>query len=506
MIRAHLFRIWSSKPKLLSSTTIIPVILSGGSGTRLWPLSRELYPKQFHALVGEQTLLQATAARLQGMGDVSAPIIVCNHEHRFMVAEQLRQMSIEPAAIYLEPEARNTAPAAAIAALAALEMDTDPIMLVLPADHIISDPQALHAAVTTAAEWARSGYMATLGIRPIEPETGYGYIKQGACLQRSADGDNTGSTNADKSVLPIFEVEQFVEKPALDVAERYLASGNYLWNSGMFVFSATRYLEELTTHRPEVVEACRGAMADAQVDLDFVRIDAAAFSRCPSDSIDYAVMEHCQRAVVVPLDAGWSDVGSWSSLWDVVRQDDNGNVIVGDVMSVDVRDSYIHAQDRLVAGIGLDEHVIVETSDAVLVARKDRMQDVKQIVEQLRSADREEHRVHKRVRRPWGSYECVNMGERFQVKKLVINPGAKLSLQFHKHRAEHWVVVRGEAKIIRGEETLTLGEDQSTYIPLGAMHQLENAGDVPLEVIEVQTGSYLGEDDIVRLEDRYGRA
>ncbi|ROR29659.1 mannose-1-phosphate guanylyltransferase/mannose-6-phosphate isomerase [Inmirania thermothiophila] len=467
-------------------TEIVPVILSGGAGSRLWPLSRELHPKQFLPLVGERSMLQETALRLGETG--AAPLVVCNEAHRFMVAEQLREVAVRPRAVVLEPAGRNTAPAVALAALAAQEGGADPLLLVLPSDHLVRDAAALRAAVEAGAAHAAAGALVTFGIVPDAAETGYGYIRAGAPLDGGA-----------------FRVARFVEKPDRATAERFLAEGGYYWNSGMFLFRAGRYLEELARHAPAILEACRGAWAGRAEDADFVRPDRGAFEACPSDSVDYAVMERTEAAVVQPLDAGWSDVGSWSALWQAREQDEAGNVVLGDVLAEDVRGSYLHATSRIVAAVGLEGHVVVETADAVLVAPRERVQDVKALVARLKAEGREEALLHRRVYRPWGSYETVDRAERFQVKRITVNPGASLSLQMHHHRAEHWVVVRGTARVTRGEESFLLTENQSTYIPVGVRHRLENPGKIPLELIEVQSGPYLGEDDIVRFEDRYGR-
>jgi mannose-1-phosphate guanylyltransferase / mannose-6-phosphate isomerase len=472
---------------------IIPVILSGGTGSRLWPLSRELYPKQLLPLVNDQTMLQNTVLRTNGLEDVSEPIVVCNEEHRFMVAEQLRPIAISPKAILLEPVGRNTAPAVAVAALQALADDNDPLLLVLPSDHVIQNNACFHKAIADGAELAKGGNLLTFGIVPIAPETGYGYIKAGKEL--GAKGEESGA----------FKVERFVEKPDRTTAEQYLASGDYYWNSGMFLFSATTYLQELERFAPEMLYACREAYARAERDKDFVRLHAESFANCPSDSIDYAVMEKTASAVVIPLDAGWSDVGSWSALWEIGERDANDNVIKGDVLLHDVNGSYISAENRLVAAVGVEDYVIIETADAVLIARKDHVQDVKAIVNQLNAQGRKESVTHRKVYRPWGAYQSVDLDDRFQVKRITVNPGASLSLQMHHHRAEHWIVVKGTASIIKGGEVILLSENQSIYIPLGVTHRLENPGVIPLELIEVQSGSYLGEDDIVRLEDIYGR-
>jgi mannose-1-phosphate guanylyltransferase/mannose-6-phosphate isomerase len=472
---------------------LIPVILSGGSGTRLWPLSRELYPKQLLPLVGKRTMLQETAARLEGLPDVAGPVVVCNESHRFMVAEQLREFGAAAAAILLEPVGRNTAPAVAVAALVALEQaraggnDADPVLLVLPADHVIRQVPAFQQAVSAGRIAAEAGKLVTFGVVPDRPETGYGYI-------RRAQGSG-----------PTYPVQQFVEKPDAATAEKYVSSGEYYWNSGMFMFRASVYLAELRRHAPVMLAACESAMAAAKRDLDFTRLPKDEFSACPSDSIDYAVMEKTALAVVVPLDAGWSDVGSWAALQDALPTDGQGNVIAGDVLVEDTRGCYLHSTSRLIGAVGLRDHVVVETKDAVLVAPRDRVQDVKNLVSQLKAQGRYETSLHREVFRPWGSYDSVDNGERFQVKRLVVKPGASMSLQLHHHRAEHWIVVSGTARITRGEDVFLLGENESTYIPMGAKHRIENPGKVELHIIEVQSGSYLGEDDIVRFEDIYGR-
>jgi mannose-1-phosphate guanylyltransferase / mannose-6-phosphate isomerase len=467
---------------------LIPVILSGGSGTRLWPLSRELYPKQLLPLVGKGTMLQETLARLHGVGDLTAPIVVCNETHRFLVAEQLQQVKTK-GSILLEPVGRNTAPAVAIAALSA-ELGphaSDAVLLVLPADHVIRDAGAFRAAIEQGRKAAQLGKLVTFGVVARTPETGYGYI-------RRADGAG-----------PSFEVQQFVEKPDLATAKQYVASGQYYWNSGMFMFRARAFLDELRALAPQMYEACVKAVHAAQRDLDFVRLPAKEFGAIPSDSIDYAVMEKTRHAVVVPLDAGWSDVGSWSALHEAIPADAQGNVQIGDVLTADTHGCYLQSTSRLVAAVGLKDHVVVETKDAVMVAPKDRVQDVKALVNQLKQQNRYETSLHREVFRPWGSYDSVDQGERFQVKRLMVKPGACMSLQMHHHRAEHWIVVSGTARITRGEEVFLLEENQSTYIPVGAKHRIENPGMIPLHIIEVQSGSYLGEDDIVRFEDKYGR-
>ena len=470
---------------------IIPVVLSGGAGTRLWPLSRELYPKQLLPLAGAQTMLQETLCRLEGTADLGTPLVVCNEAHRFMVAEQLRSIGRPAAAILLEPVGRNTAPAVAVAALQALAGGGDPLLLVLPADHVIGDPAALRAAVAAAAEAAAGGRLVTFGIVPTAAETGYGYIRARASLQRPA--------------AAALKVEAFVEKPDAQTARAYVDSGEYYWNSGMFLFRASTYLQQLEQFAPEILRCCRASLAAAVADLDFIRLGAEAFAACPGNSIDYAVMEKTAAAAVIPLAAGWSDVGSWSALWEVGEKDNQGNVAHGDVLTVGAENCYLHAGSRLVAVVGLEAVVVVETADAVLVAAKDRVQEVKEIVARLKDQGREEALLHRRVNRPWGTYECIGDAPRYQVKKIVVNPGATLSLQLHHHRAEHWVVVRGTARVTRGEEVFVISENQSTYIPLGVVHRLENPGRIPLELIEVQSGSYLGEDDIERFTDSYGR-
>ena len=465
---------------------LIPVILSGGSGTRLWPLSRSHYPKQLHRLgPGEHTLLQETALRVSHLDD---PIVVCNEEHRFMVAEQLRSAGVNPAAILLEPTGRNTAPAIALAALQAQQSDPDAILAVFPADHAIKNLPAFHKALDQALEAANEGHLLTFGVVPHYPETGYGY------MQSSAVGG------------PTRPVKRFVEKPDLATAGQYLASGAFFWNSGMFVFSAAAYLDALAEHQPAMLDACRLAFERAQSDLDFTRIDGDAFAACPSNSIDYAVMEQAKNVRMVPLDAGWSDIGNWHALWEISEQDEDGNALLGDVLALDSHNNLIRSADKLVVTIGIDDCVVVETPDALLVARRDRVQSVKEAVEQLSEAGREEHLMHREVHRPWGSYDSIGRGDRYQVKRITVKPGASLSLQYHHHRAEHWVVVRGTADVQIGEQQQTLGENESVYIPIGAKHRLTNPGDTPLELVEVQSGSYLGEDDIVRLEDDFGRS
>ena len=467
---------------------LIPVILSGGVGSRLWPVSREAFPKQFQVLGGDQSMLLETATRLTGI-EASAPIIVCNEEHRFLVAEQLRTSGAEASAIVLEPVGRNTAPAVAVAALKALEVSDDAVLLVLPADHLIKDTNAFQSAVELGLPLAAEGKLVTFGIVPDAPETGYGYIKAGDSL---ADAAN--------------EIASFVEKPDLETAKQYLADGSYRWNSGMFLLSAKSYLEELKQHAPEIAQAATAAFTGASKDLDFTRLDKESFASCPSDSIDYAVMENTKNGAVVSLDCGWNDVGAWSALWDVGEKDESGNVVQGDVLCADVKNSYLRGEERMIAAVGVEDVVVVETTDAVLVASRDRVQDVKSIVNQLKASGREERTFHNKVYRPWGSYASLAITDGFQVKRIIVNPGAKLSLQMHHHRAEHWIVVKGTAEVTCGEKVFILSEDQSTYIPLGHKHRLSNPGVIPLELIEVQSGSYLGEDDIVRFEDVYGRS
>ncbi len=472
----------------MSEYPVVPVILSGGSGTRLWPMSRELYPKQFLPLLGDESLFERTLMRVQGVEGVRAPIVVCNEEHRFMAAEQLRRVGVDEWAILLEPVGRNTAPAIAVAALEAVERHGDAVLLVLPADHMIRDVAAFHRATYIGTRAAEQGWLVTFGVVPAHPETGFGYIRRGEACSEG-----------------LFRVAEFVEKPDAETARRYVEAGDYYWNSGMFLFLASRYLHELALHEPRMTEACRHAFEARVRDLDFFRLHEAHFAASPADSIDYAVMERTDRAVVVPLDAGWSDVGSWHALWAAEDHDAQGNVLVGDVIAEDTRGCYVHATHRLVAALDLEDVVVVETADAVMVAPRARSQDVKRIVERLKAAGRDEARVHRKVYRPWGAYETLDAAERFQVKHITVNPGQSLSLQLHHHRSEHWIVVRGTARVTLRGETLLLGENESIYIPLGAEHRLENPGKIPLELIEVQSGSYLGEDDIVRLEDRYGR-
>ncbi len=466
---------------------MIPIILSGGSGTRLWPLSRKMYPKQFLSLLHDETMLQKTLTRLDGL-EHAAPIIVCNNEHRFIVAEQARQIGLESLSIILEPFGRNTAPAIAVAALHALSLEDDPVLLVLSADHEITDEAAFCDSVDKATKLAQAGKLVTFGIVPTQPATGYGYIRRGA-----VDG-------------PGYGVSEFVEKPDQATAADYLESGDYYWNSGMFMFRASTYLTELEKFNPEMLAHCRQAAANMIDDIGFLRLDSDAFAACESDSIDYAVMEKTGLACVVPMDAGWSDIGSWSSLWEQGTKDSSGNSTHGDVMTSDTEGSFVHSESRLVAAVGVRDLVIVETQDAVLVADKSRAQEVKQIVEQLKQQQREEENFHRIVYRPWGSFDSVDEGDGYKVKRISVKPGARLSKQMHHHRAEHWVVVRGTARVFRNDEIFDLHENESVFIPLGATHYLENPGDEPLDIIEVQSGSYLGEDDIVRFDDIYGRS
>ncbi len=467
---------------------IIPVILSGGSGTRLWPLSRKQYPKQYLPLVSDNTMLQETILRLKGLNNLADPIIICNTDHRFLVAEQCQQIDITNPTILLEPIGRNTAPAIAAAALHLIKDSDDAILLVLSADHVIQDIKSFHDSIHIASKQAKDGKLAAFGIVPTNANTGYGYI-------RSSNDNNDGA----------YKVEEFVEKPDLKTAESYLEQGNYLWNSGMFMFKANTLIEGLTTHSPNIVASVNDAVNNAEQDLDFIRLDKQAFESSPSDSIDYALMEKSDNVVVVPLDAQWNDIGSWSALYDIGTKDNNGNVIQGDVFTEETTNTYINANYHMVATIGVKDLVIVDTPNATLISTKDKVQEVKKIVEQLQGQDRGEQSRHRKVYRPWGWYDSIESGEHFQVKRLHVNPGAKLSLQMHHKRAEHWVVVSGIATVINGEEILTLTEGESTYIPIGTTHALENKTSDPLEIIEVQSGTYLGEDDIIRFEDIYGR-
>lgn len=485
---------------------ILPLVLAGGGGTRLWPLSRGHYPKQFLAVQEGVTLLQGTLERLTSRGKLCAnllpPMAVCNEEHRFLVGEQARQFGIPFARILLEPVGRNTAPALTCAALAVREDGSDPLLLTMPADHLISDPIAFMAAIEAGSECATQDRLVTFGVVPSSAETGYGYIQLGSALESAGPRADLPRINA---------IRAFEEKPPLVTAEAYVAAGTYRWNAGIFLMRASAWLTAIEQYRPDILSACRVAVFEASRDGEFLRLNKAAFTACPSDSIDYAVMEPIAaqdpaRTAVVSLDAGWSDVGSWSSLWDVSPKTAEGNVTRGDVCAIDCRDNLIFAESKLVAAVGCEELIIVETPDAVMVAPKSRAQDVKAIVDWLGAQGRDERLLHRRVFRPWGTYEGVDIGERFQVKRIMVKPGASLSLQMHHHRAEHWIVVKGTARVTRGSEVFLLSENQSTYIPLGETHRLENPGTIPLEIIEVQSGAYLGEDDIVRFEDKYKRA
>jgi mannose-1-phosphate guanylyltransferase len=481
----------------MAPSTLVPVILCGGTGTRLWPLSRASYPKQYWPLAGsgEETLLQQTQLRLRGLEGLAPPLLICNEDHRFIVAEQMRQIGVDPTAIVLEPMGRNTAPAVAVAALRASADGEDPLLLVLAADHVIRDAARFRATVEAGRPAAEAGQLVTFGIVPTAPETGYGYIEAAEAL--AADGGAIG--------VPV-PIQRFVEKPDRATAEQFLASGRFTWNSGMFLFRASAILSELERHAPQVVSACRNALELEATDLDFLRLEREAFAHCPNVAIDVAVMEKTDRGAVLPLDAGWSDVGSWSALWETADQDADGNVLRGRVISEDSHNCYLRSEHRLVVGLGVENLVVVETDDVVLVAQRDRAQDVKTIVGLLERSGAPESKAHRRIYRPWGSYDGITEGDRWQVKKIVVNPGACLSLQMHHHRAEHWIVVKGTALVEKEGIQELVGENQSTYIPLGARHRLSNPGKIPVEMIEVQSGPYLGEDDIVRFEDRYGRS
>ena len=478
--------------------SLIPVILCGGSGTRLWPLSREQYPKQLLPLLNnEDSLLQATARRMEGITGVQlgTTMVVCNEEYRFVIAEQLRVMN-NAASILLEPVGRNTAPALTLAALAVMQGGDDPILLVMPADHVITDTTAFHSVVHKSIKLAAEGAIITFGITPDSPETGYGYIQSGAAFEK--DG--------------FFYIERFVEKPDFDAAQSYLDAGSYLWNSGLFMMRASVWLSAIGYCRSDILMACQTAWNQNSVDGEFLRVERLAFEQCPAESIDYAVMENITTdadslptGIVIPFSAGWSDVGAWDSLWQILPKDNKGNVSRGDVLLHDCHGSLVMAENRLVACVGVEDMVVVETPDAVLVAHKDKTQDVKKIVASLKHEKRAEGQLHRKIFRPWGWYDCVDIGKRFQVKRIVVKPGASLSLQMHHHRAEHWIVVSGTAQVTRGDTKYLVSENESTFIPLGTRHRLENPGSVPLEIIEVQSGSYLGEDDIVRFEDVYGR-
>ena len=482
----------------MAPSTLVPVILCGGTGTRLWPLSRATYPKQYWPLAGsgEDTLLQQTQLRLRGLEALAPPLLICNEDHRFIVAEQMRQIGVDPAAIVLEPMGRNTAPAVAVAALQASAGGDDPLLLVLAADHAIRDASRFRATVEAGRAAAEAGQLVTFGIVPTAPETGYGYIEAAEALKN--DGH-------DAIGVPV-PIQRFVEKPDRATAEGFLASGRFTWNSGMFLFRASAILAELERHAPQVVSACRNALEREATDLEFLRLEREAFADCPSIAIDVAVMEKTDRGTVLPLAAGWSDVGSWSALWETADHDEDGNVLRGRVISEDSRNCYLRSEHRLVVGLGVENLVVVETDDVVLVAQRDRAQDVKTIVGLLERSGAPESKAHRRIYRPWGSYDGITEGDRWQVKKIVVNPGACLSLQMHHHRAEHWIVVKGTALVEKDGMQELVGENQSTYIPLGAKHRLSNPGKIPVEMIEVQSGPYLGEDDIVRFEDRYGRS
>ncbi len=472
---------------------MIPVILSGGSGTRLWPVSRKTHPKQFWPLLSEHSMLQETCNRLKTYAGIEDPVVVCNEEHRFFVAHQLQTDATSNPAIILEPMGRNTAPAVAAAAFHVLQKtstDDDPVLLVLPADHVIKDIAGFHAALAEAEQLARKGHLVTFGIVPTAPETGYGYIQGGNKLDEQSDA---------------MRISQFVEKPNRATAERYLGSGDYFWNSGMFIFQASRYLDALEQFAPDILHASRQAWEQAVADTDFIRLEKESFNACPSDSIDYAVMEHTDNGVVIPLNAGWSDVGSWSALWEIGDKDAEENVLIGDVLTRDAKGCYLRSDNRLLAAVGVEDIMVIDTPDAILVIHKDKVQKVKDLVNQLSAEQRQEINIHALVHRPWGNYQGIDRAERYQVKRISVNPGASLSLQMHHHRAEHWVVVKGTARVTCGDKTFILSENQSTYIPIGELHRLENPGKIPLEIIEVQSGSYLGEDDIERLDDVYGR-
>ncbi|MCD9477849.1 mannose-1-phosphate guanylyltransferase/mannose-6-phosphate isomerase [Photobacterium phosphoreum] len=462
---------------------LLPVIMAGGSGSRLWPLSRTLYPKQFLSIISKATMLQETVKRLDGI-EHQDPLFICNEEHRFIVAEQLRLGGLDNSGIILEPVGRNTAPAIALAALKALADGDDPLLLVLAADHVIQNTDAFLASIEHAIVEAEKGSLVTFGIVPLKPETGYGYIRRGVQISDNA-----------------YKVNAFVEKPDLITAQEYIATNEFYWNSGMFLFKASRYLAELEKYSPEILRVCQSAFNSNRVDLDFIRLNEALFSSCPDDSIDYAVMEKTQDAVVVPMDANWSDVGSWSSLWEVNPKDIDGNAIRGDVLTQNTTNSYIYSQNKLVATVGVEDLIVVETKDAVLVAHKDKVQDVKGIVEQLKAANRDEYLQHREVYRPWGTHDEIAEGDRFHVKHVMVKPGERTATQMHYHRAEHWVVVKGTAKVTNGDNTFLLSENESTYIPIGAPHSIENPGQIPLELIEVRSGAYLSENDVVRLDD-----
>ena len=471
---------------------ILPVIMAGGTGSRLWPMSRELYPKQFLRLYGEQSMLQETVTRLKGL-ETSNPLVICNEEHRFLVAEQLRQINQLSNNIILEPVGRNTAPAITLAALSAIDEDYDPLLLVLAADHVIENIEAFHQAVNNAIPFAEQGKLVTFGIVPTGPETGYGYIQRG--------------TEFNNPSAPVFRVQRFVEKPDLQTALQYLETGEYYWNSGMFLFRAKRFLEEMATYRPDILDACLKAIETAQPDeqQEFIRVDKAAFIACPDESVDYAVMEKTTEAIVVPLDAGWNDVGSWAALWEVNNKNPNGNAVTGDVFTHNAKNCYINTDEKFIAAIGVENLVIVNTKDAVLIIDKSQVQDVKKVVEFLKNQERREYRVHRESYRPWGRNDNVVNTVRYHVNRLTVKPGGKSSLQMHHHRAEHWVILSGTAKVSLDDKTYLLTENQSTFIPIGSQHMLENPGKIPLEILEIQSGAYLEDDDIIRIKDHYGR-
>jgi mannose-1-phosphate guanylyltransferase len=476
--------------KTRNNIMILPVIMAGGTGSRLWPMSRELFPKQFLTLYGSESMLQATVNRLDGL-DIANPVVICNEEHRFIVAEQLREINRLSQNIILEPMGRNTAPAIALAALHAVKDGEDPIMLVLAADHVINNVDIFHKAIDSASYYANRDHLVTFGIVPASPETGYGYIQRGDSL------------NVD--IHPAFRVRRFVEKPNKETAQEYVDSRCYYWNSGMFMFKASKYLHELEKYRPDILTACKKSLKISDLDMDFIRVDKESFNACPDESIDYAVMEHTDNAVVVPLDADWSDVGSWSALWDISDKDADNNAFTGDVYLSDSHDCYINTDEKLVAAVGVDNLVIVNTKDAVLVVDKSKVQDVKKIVEFLKKQKRSEFRSHRTAYRPWGTNDTVVSEARFKVSHIKVKPGGAFSLQIHHHRAEHWVVLSGTARVCVGDKSFLITENQSTFIPVGVAHTLENPGKIPLEMIEVQSGSYLNEDDIIRLKDQYGR-
>ncbi len=472
---------------------IYPVIMAGGSGTRLWPLSRELYPKQLLELTSDKTMLQDTISRLQDIEGIMPPIIICNENHRFMVAEQMRSMGVDPLSVILEPVGRNTAPAVAIGAVCSMSGGDDSLVLVLPADHFIENIGVFQSTVAAGAVFADKGFLITFGIVPQSPETGYGYIKKGEILD----------SGLHKIGINAVKVDKFVEKPDFETAKKYLESGEYFWNSGIFLFKSRVVLDELKKFTPEIFHASKEAFEKGKKDLDFFRLDSASFEACPSDSIDYAVMEKTEKAAMIPFDGGWNDLGSWEALWQVGKKDDNGNVILGDVLLHDVKNSYFHANKRLIAAVGMENHIVVETADAILISSRNKVQKVKKIVEILKKAKRSETISHTIHYAPWGTSETLIKSDRFEVKKVMVKPGMHLSLQKHFNRAEHWIMVKGTALVIRGDEEIILKEDNSTYIPPGMAHRLENPGKIPLELIEVRTGSYLEEDDILRLKEWY---